>query len=175
MIYLLENNNIDSNELIEVAKNYLETNKCCVDYPNCQHPVHQSDTKLFDLNEQNIFKLKKQLFDYFGHQNVMYINSWVYKRDKGPNTGGVWHNHSSNPTYSPISTQQNYKVKSCILYLNDTNLGTEFEDENFFIRIKPKKMIWYIFDGTLHHKPEYGHLEKDRYVISCDVILKDYK
>ena len=36
-------------------------------------------------------------------------------------------------------------------------------------------MIWYIFDGTLHHKPEYGHLEKDRYVISCDVILKDYK
>ena len=152
-------------KLITKLNNYIKNNKCCDD-KLCKHPEMQSNSYLFDEQDEIIQILKDSLYEgvkkLYTEYKVVTMDAWTLKRLKGDCNTGVWHNHKD----------EDRKILSSIFYVNDTNLGTEFEDENFIYKLKPKKFRWCIFDSKLNHRPENGYLSNDRYVISCDIGIK---
>jgi len=146
---------------------YIVTHRCCVEYPNCTHPKEQSDANLLNTNDTVISMVRNDLFDklqMFINDNVKeitYFKCWALK-NKGTDKE-TWHTHILN---------KNIKEVSFIMYLDDTELGTEFDTENYYMITKPKKLKWLFFNSNILHQPKVGNQKEDRYIIAGAIGVK---
>jgi hypothetical protein len=147
---------------------------CCNTFPNCTHPKIQTYPYLLDENIEH-FKLLKETFllsvEKYLNKNFKYsfLHSWCYKNKKSQQmTEFNWHNHKEKN----LDTKGITEI-SGLFYLNDTEFGTEFETEDYFLRIKPKKYIWYLWPSSMYHRPEPGISNNDRYTIAASIGVID--
>ena len=163
--------NINTKKISDTLIRYLETNRCCVNYPNCTHPKYQSDPKLFDLNNVDVKKLKKYYFNslrkLFKSYKIIENKSWVFFTKSNTETSSAWHTHENK-----LYKDKNIKQVSGICYITKTNLGTLFENEYFLFSIKPCVHHWYIFDSALRHKPLQDFVNEKRIVVATSTIMK---
>lgn len=162
----VKQNHIDY--LINYIDNYILFNRCCINYPNCTHPKEQTDSNLLNTNDNIISLIRQDMFNKFelfvqqDNLNITYLKCWGL-RNKGSNCP-TWHNHSLNNLSIEVSF---------IMYLSDTNLGTEFEADNYTIITKPKKFTWVFFNSNISHQPQIGLENKMRYVLAGAIGAND--
>jgi len=164
-------NKIDDNLIISIILKYLKNNKCCINYPKCNHPKEQSDPNVFKIKNKEIQKLKQSYFLFLNKLIGKYLikesKCWALYVKKETTTPSIWHIHFDN--------KEQYKdciQISGIYYLTDTDIGTEFNDYFFNIETKPKKGHWFIWDSRLNHRPKDCLNPKDRLIIATQTILK---
>jgi len=172
MIKIYDHSNIlDSKFLkscIKDLKNYFKKHPCCNFYPSCEHPKNQTDTCIFKQNNNNFKKLEKtyiESVEKFLRYKPKYnfINCWGYINKKGQvNNKDTWHIHHEK------SKKSNFEIAG-LMYLNDTDLGTEFKTEDIYFKTIPKKAKWYIWNANILHRPEPGINEKERFVIATTI------
>jgi hypothetical protein len=157
----------DTSKAMSFINKYFETNKCCED-TQCEHPQNQTDNELFNHNEVKSFKetFYKALRSFLNRDyKLIYEKSWAYFATELNDF--TWHDH--------LNYRINYeKVEefSGIIYLNRSDRGTLFEDDNFFWSIKPKVNHWYIWPSHIRHTPQVGKTENMRYIIATAVGVK---
>ena len=161
---------IDNKNLSILVKNYIKTNPCCVKFPNCNHPIYQSDPDLFKLNDNNINIIKDNYFNFLSkifNKNELYIiqnKVWVYLTLKNENTQSQWHNHLEK-------NNDNINI-SGLLYITKTNIGTEFKTEFLNFETIPHTNRWFLWDSSIIHRPKHMVSNEDRIVIATSTILK---
>ena len=149
------------NYIIKYIDNYILHNKCCHNYPNCTHPKEQTDANLLHVDDEFINVLRNDMFDKFkmfvqdDKLDITYLKCWALK-NKGINQPS-WHQHSLKNTDKEVSF---------IMYLSDTNLGTEFKTNNYTMITKPKKFTWVFFNSDISHQPQIGNENTMRYIIA---------
>ena len=169
----LNSKNYDS--LFEILKNYLLNNPCCQQYPNCFHPKQQSNSFVFDINNElikdiktNYFLLLKKLLNQ-NSLNILTSKCWVFYTQDNSEIKGGWHNHID---YENTDIKEKEVVTiSGIFYLTDTEIGTEFKTSNFKIQTRPKKNSWFLFDSSLNHRPIPSEKTKERMVLATSINL----
>jgi hypothetical protein len=167
-----EKHNIDPEDTIKTISfinKYFETNKCCEEHPKCEHPKSQTDNMLFNNEEVGVFRnsFYKALKSFLKKDyQLVYEKAWSYFATELNDF--TWHDHVNNRGTN-IEKIEEY---SGIIYLNHSNRGTLFEDDNFFWSIKPKINHWYIWPSHLQHTPQLGKTENMRYVIATAVGVK---
>jgi hypothetical protein len=137
-------NNSNNENFKKNIKKYIKYNRCCNNI-NCDHPKSQSNSflhKKFKIFEESI---NQEL-------NLKIIKLWAFFVKKNNKILETWHHHSNE--------------LSCLLYLNESNLGTNFENFN----IKLKINCWLVWKGNLLHTPEPGLVKKDRIIIAGTLI-----
>ena len=148
----------------------LETDPCCNDFPNCLHPKVQTSNQLFNKNIKVFDDLKESLIDackkYFEREvDVGYVVAWAYRNDKGREMReSQWHHHKNEDI-----DVSNMTELSAIMYMTDTDLGTEIDTEHFRLRIKPKLFHWFLWPANLLHRPEPGITNHTRFVIASTI------
>ena len=166
-------------DIIFEIEEELKNNKCCSEYPNCRHPSFQTTADFFDRGTQRcnylrdvFFECVDGLYNPNDFEKVGY-RGWAMKRLKGECNDGEWHNHKDITDRIKLRDEKdgNTITLSSVFYVNETTLGTEFEDEHMYYKIKPKLFHWYIFSGMTAHRPENGWLKDDRYIIAADIVL----
>lgn len=161
---------LKNENLTFTLKNYLKKNPCCKNFPSCKHPVYQSDSNLFNINEENIDTIKNNYFSCLlkilnkNELNIIENKSWVYLTPKNKNTEPLWHNH--------VGVINNHNCISGLLYVTETNIGTEFKTEFLNFEIIPHTNRWFLWDSSIIHRPKNMISEEDRIVIATATILK---
>jgi hypothetical protein len=161
----------DNNELFKTLKNYIKTNPCCKQFPNCNHPAYQSDSNLFNIKETNIEIIKNNYFNCLGkilNKNKLEViehKSWVYLTLKNESTKPKWHTHKEK-------NNDNINV-SGLLYITETNIGTEFKTDFLNFEIIPHINRWFLWDSSIIHRPKDIVSEEDRIVIATATILRN--
>ena len=161
----------DNNELFKTLKNYIKTNPCCKQFPNCNHPGYQSDPNLFDIEDSNINIIKNNYFNcllkLFNKNELDIIENkvWTYLTLKNENTQSQWHNH--------LEKNNNNINISGLLYLTKTNIGTEFKTKFLNFEIIPHTNRWFLWDSSIIHRPKNTVSEDDRIVIATSTILRN--
>jgi len=161
--------NLNNEKLSKILLKYLKNNKCCINYPNCSHPKHQSNPFLFNLKNKEINILKNNYFNFlklnFGNFKIIENKSWIFLTNKNETISSVWHNHQDNRFL-------NFKQISGICYITSTSIGTLFKNEYFKIEIIPHLNHWYIFNSNLNHSPKNEINLEQRIVIATSTIIK---
>jgi hypothetical protein len=164
--------NLDNKKLTSKLINYLNKNKCCKEYPKCEHPKQQSDANVFNIKDEFIQKLKDNYFfalqKMFGNFKIIVSKSWLLYVKEDKEVPAVWHKH-----YDDNIEYKDHIQVSGIFYLTDTDIGTEFENEHFKLEIKPISNCWYIWDSNLLHRPKKNITKKDRIILATQTILKN--
>ena len=149
--------------------NYTRHNFCCEEFPRCEHPLYQSDKKLF--KDERFKDLKSEYYQivekHFKKEiEVVYDFVWSYLTLKDQTIHeDTWHHHM----------QFEFNVDahvSGILYFDDTPLGTEFQEKDFRTYTKAIKNRWYIWPSNLIHRPEPGINKKERLCIATATGIK---
>jgi hypothetical protein len=159
----------DITNSLKFLDEYVKTNSCCDEFPECQHPKSQTDPNVFESNDKRIKPIKESylysLKDVFKTDfDIIKSKTWAFiqKENKEYN----WHNHLGDKI-----DEQHIPV-SGIIYLNDLNFGTIFDLDNFVLEIKPKKFHWYIWPGHYIHTPTQFICNTNRYVIATSTYLR---
>lgn len=161
----------DNNELFKTLKKYIKTNPCCEQFPKCGHPAYQSDSNLFNIENNDIEVIKNNYFNCLlkilnkNKLDVIQNKVWAYLTLKNQNTQSKWHNH--------IEINNNDINISGLLYITETNVGTEFKTEFLSIEIIPHINRWFLWDSSIIHKPKDMVSKEDRIVIATSTILKN--
>jgi len=133
---------------------YQKKNPCCSFYPtvNCAHAKHQSDPLL----HKKFKVLEKSLHSCLKKKNIKVniTHFWTFITHKNEPIDSNWHNHYID---------KNKKQITALMYLTNSNVGTEFE--NGYI-IKPEINKWYVWDSKLNHKPLETRVNKTRIIVS---------
>jgi hypothetical protein len=161
----------DNNELFEILKKYIKINPCCELFPKCNHPKYQSDSNLFNIENNNINIIKNNYFNCLlkilnkNKLDIIQNKVWAYLTLKNENTQSEWHNH--------IEIKNNNINISGLLYITETNVGTEFKTKFLNIEIIPHINRWFLWDSSIIHKPKNMISKEDRIVIATSTILKN--
>lgn len=161
----------DNKILTDMLIKYLKTNPCCNNFPSCTHPVYQSDSNLFDVFEENIDTIKNNYFSCLlkifnkNELNIIENKAWVYLTLKKKNTKPLWHNH--------MKANNNHVNISGLLYVTETNIGTQFKTDFFNFEIIPHTNRWFLWDSSIIHRPKNMISNQDRIVIATSTILKN--
>jgi len=159
----------DNNKLFKTLKKYIKTNPCCGQFPKCDHPKYQSDPNLFNIKNNDIDIIKNNYFNCLlkilnkNKLDIIENKAWAYLTLKNENTQSIWHKH--------ITANNNINI-SGLLYITETNIGTEFKTEFLNIEIIPHINRWFLWDSSIIHRPKDMISEKDRIVIATSTILK---
>ena len=162
---------LNNKNLSIILQQYIKTNPCCIKFPNCNHPVYQSDFNLFNIKETNIEIIKNNYFNCLLNNlnkkisDIIEHKAWVYLTLKNQNTKSEWHNH--------MQTNNNNINVSGLLYITETNIGTEFKTEFFNFETIPHINRWFLWDSSIMHRPKNMITEEDRIVIATATILKN--
>lgn len=156
----------DFSHLIPFCKEYVKTNPCCNNVGNCKHAQLQSDDGLFYQKEMKAMKDSFQsILSFLKNRKFTRQKAWVYWVPKGETIKEEnWHDHKG---------RGNEKGVSCLLYLTDTEYGTEYNYDFFELKTKPRKNYWYIFDNHVMHRPMSGIVKEDRIVIAASIYYVD--
>jgi hypothetical protein len=161
---------LNNKNLSIILQQYIKTNPCCIKFPNCNHPVYQSDSNLFNIIETDIEIIKNNYFNCLLNNlnkkisDIIEHKAWAYLTLKNQNTKAVWHNH--------METNNNINV-SGLLYITETNIGTEFKTEFLNFETIPHINRWFLWDSSIIHRPKNMITEEDRIVIATATILKN--
>ena len=163
-------NNLFSLRTIEQVEKDLKQNPCCDRFPKCGHPKTQTFQFLLDQNNFYYSKIKTSFLTaldrYVGRRiEFSYFTSWAYKTESGKSTDTTWHIHNAEN----VNTSEHI---SGLFYLTDTVIGTEFENDDCKLILKPKKFKWYIWNSGLPHRPIEGVVNQNRYTIATSVGIK---
>jgi hypothetical protein len=145
-------NKNNNTKLHEKIIEYQKINPCCLDFPNCPHPLLQTDSELhktFTFFEESL----KSIFN-----NVSIKRTWAFITMPNSKINSMWHNHESS--------ESNF---STLCYLTEDGVGTQFEG-NFIL--KPNKNHWNIFDSKLMHTPLNKKINKLRISIASEVLIE---
>ena len=151
---------IVGNNLSKKAINYLINNPCCTDFPNCNHPVYQSDPLLWKNKE--FYFLNKKIYQIICdlYQNILDLNCqmWVYYQKKNSILKDPeWHNHVIEGGGHQLSF---------LIYLNFTELGTIFDFDGKIKSIQPETNVMYLWDSHINHSPQPGKNMEERVVLA---------
>ena len=160
----------EDNSIVEYLQDYIKSNPCCSQYPNCSHPPIQSDPNVFKVNNKTVKYIKKHYFkflkDLYGPHKIKESKAWILKTDKNKNVIGMWHKHFQEKDKDSIQV-------SGICYLTPTKIGTEFNLEHFKIYIKPINYTWYLWDSKYLHRPMEGIQNTDRVILATQTVLNE--
>ena len=171
MIQVNDYFNFNNNNLIIKLKKYIKTNPCCIKFPNCIHPVYQSDSNLFNIKDININIIKNNYFNCLLNNlnkntlDIIQHKAWAYLTFKNENTKPEWHNH--------METNNNNINVSGLLYITETNIGTEFKTRFLNFETVPYINRWYMWNSNIVHRPKNMISDKDRIIIATSTILKN--
>jgi hypothetical protein len=169
MILISDYIKFNNKNLFKILKKYIKTNPCCIKFSNCNHPVYQSDPNLFNIKETNIEIIKNSYFNFLLNNlnkntlDVVEHKAWAYLTLKNETTKPKWHTH--------IKINNNINV-SGLLYITETNIGTEFKTEFLNFEIIPHINRWFFWDSSILHRPKDMLSKEDRMVIATSTILK---
>ena len=170
MIFTSDYIKFNNENLSIVLQKYYKTNPCCIKFPDCKHPVYQSDPNLFNIKETNIEIIKDNYFNYLGkilNKNKLEViehKAWVYLTLKNESTKPEWHTHMEK-------NNDNINV-SGLLYITETNIGTEFKSEFLNFEIIPHTNRWFLWDSAILHRPKDMVPKDTRIVIATSTILR---
>ena len=162
---------LNNKNLSIILQQYIKTNPCCIKFPNCNHPVYQSDSNLFNIKETDIEIIKNNYFNCLLNNlnkkisDIIEHKAWVYLTLKNQNTKSEWHNHMQ-------TNNKNINV-SGLFYITETNIGTEFKTEFLNFETIPHINRWFLWDSSIMHRPKNMITEEDRIVIATATILKN--
>lgn len=167
-INLIKYQALDNKKLVNVFKKWLKDNTCCKNYPNCYHPKIQSNNYALNINDDEVIKIKDILYqtlNYFlGSHKIINERTWILYVPANQFITSKWHNHL-------IKKYKEYEQVSALCYLTETDIGTEFEDVNYKVQIKPKLHHWYIWPSNILHKPIRKKTNKDRMILAADFVI----
>lgn len=161
---------LNNKNLSIILQKYIKTNPCCIKFPNCDHPVYQSDSNLFNIKKTDIETIKNNYFNCLLNNlnkntlDIIENKAWAYLTFKNQNTKPVWHNH--------METNNNNINISGLLYITETNIGTEFKTEFLNFEIIPHINRWFLWDSSILHRPKNMLSTENRIVIATSTILK---
>ena len=152
---------------IEIIKKTIEEKPCCNSFPNCNHARYQTNKSLLDENNYLLSKIKstfiQSLNNYLNRPfSFSYFTSWAFMTKAGTKTDHFWHEHEKDK----VKTDEHI---SGIFYLNESSIGTEYENDDIRIIVKPKRFKWYLWPSNLLHKPMEGTPDEDRFTIATSV------
>jgi len=170
MILVSDYININNEELILKLKDYIKTNKCCTNFPNCFHPEYQTDNNIFNLKDPNIEIIKEVYFNFIINNlknkslKVIHHDCWAYINYKGQKPNNGWHDHHHEKGKINITG---------LMYLTETYFGTEFKTKFLKIETIPYINRWYLWDSEIFHKPIDNIATEDRVVLATNTILME--
>lgn len=164
---------LQDKNLIKLSKDFLKKCKCCDNYPNCSHPLHQSGAGLlFEENlkhvlDETIFYIqeacKERIDQRFKNKKSHFeisLKSWVFLQEKNvENKSYTWHNHLQ---------EENYEDQvSFIMYLTPTDLGTLYiNDYGVKQLLIPETDHIFFWESKYLHSPDIGICNEERIVIA---------
>ena len=165
---LIEYKALDNKKLISVFKRWLKSNSCCKKYPKCGHPKIQSNNYALDIQHEEVDKIRDVLFQglryFLGPHKVVNQRAWILYVPSNETITSKWHTHL-------LKKYKDYEQVSALTYLTKTDIGTQFEDVNYKVEIKPKLNHWYFWPSKVAHKPMRKKTNKDRMILAADFVI----
>jgi hypothetical protein len=159
----------NNKNLFLLLKEYIKENPCCKKFPNCEHPIYQSDPNLFNVEHKDINTIKNNYFNCLlkilnkNSLDIIENKAWAYLTLKNESTMPKWHNH--------METNDTINI-SGLLYVTETNIGTEFKTQFIKFEIIPHINRWFLWDSSILHRPKNMISNEDRIVIATSTVLK---
>jgi len=171
MVIVSEPIKIDNQILIEPLKKYIQLNKCCSSYPNCEHPKIQSDPRLFEFDCSAIKKLAESYYQTLQQImnkeiNILENRSWVFLNEANTVPELLWHNHCSENKY-----ERNTIHVSGIYYVTPTKVGTMYKNDFMTLETIPRMNRWYIWESSISHTPKDVVTTDERIVVATHTVL----
>jgi len=151
------NNKTFRNKLIK----YTLKNKCCSDYPDCNHPQIQSDLKV----DEEFPCIKKSILNLF--TNYLETKAPTLTKDIAELKEAVLNLEVMPSMRLMMTAGEACERDNIVMYITPTDLGTDFYD----FKIKPEINKWYVWHSGLFHEPEDGITKEDRLVIALSSVI----